>query len=435
MPHPLAPAVGLFDAVAVPVWVLVALGVLVVLLGLVLWSVKHRRDPRLRIETDAPVAELVPTLAGLAYGTLVPGNAVEIVQNGAYFDALVRDVGAAERSVHFETFLWKDGHLGRRLAEAFAARSRAGVPVRILVDANGGKDMGEATERLLAEAGCRLVRYHRGRLRTLGRLNNRDHRKLAVLDGRVAYVGGHCVVDSWGGHAQDRDHFRDLSVRLEGPIVHGLQSVFSENWTEETGELFVGEAYFPALAPAGDVPAHVASFRPSGSASAVKVLHHLAICCARERLWIQNPYFLPDPDAIEALALAVRRGVDVRVMVPSTDASDMPLVQHAAHHNFGRMLEAGVRLYEYQKTLLHQKVMTVDGVWCAVGSSNFDDRSFEINDEITVGFFDARLARALEAVFEDDLAHCVERTAAAWRQRGLLPRLRDGLLYLVNEQL
>jgi cardiolipin synthase len=211
--------------------------------------------------------------------------------------------------------------------------------------------------------------------------------------------------------------------------------VFGENWVEVTGKLFVGEHAFPPVEPAGEVAAHIASMKPEGSAPAVKILHHSVICCARKRLWIQNPYFIPEPDAVHALAKAVERGVDVQIMVPSAEASDMPIVQHAAHRNFQELLDAGVRLFEYRRTLLHQKVMTVDGVWCAVGSSNFDDRSFETNDEITVGFLDRKLAARLEEIFQDDLKHCTELNAVDWKKRGLFHRAKDNVVYLFNEVL
>jgi cardiolipin synthase len=295
--------------------------------------------------------------------------------------------------------------------------------------------MGKAAQAQMREAGCELAMYHPRTLRNIGVFAERDHRKLAVLDGQTAWVGGHCIVDAWLGDAQDRQHVRDLSVRLRGPVVHAVQSVFSENWVEVTGRLFVGDEVFPVLEPAGEVEAHIASIKPEGSAPAVKILHHAVICCARERLWIQNPYFIPEPDAVEAFGKAVKRGVDVRIMVPSAEASDMAIVQHAAHRNFQRLLDAGVRIFEYRRTLLHQKLMTVDGVWCAVGSSNFDDRSFETNDEITLGFRDRTLARRLEEIFEADCAHCIELNATQWKKRGLMHRAKDGALYLFNEVL
>jgi cardiolipin synthase len=423
------------SAIELPAALLLLLGLLVVVLVLVIWSIKRHRDPKLKVDCDLPLAELVSSVAGLSQGAVIRGNAVELFENGAFFDALLDEIRAARRSVHFETFLWKEGALGSRLIDALAERARAGVKVRVLVDARGGAKIGRDTPRRLRDAGCRFAFHHPAHIYHLGVFNERDHRKLVVVDGRVALFGGHCIVDQWLGDAQDKEHFRDISVRVRGPAVHALQSVFGENWVEDTGELFVGDDVFPALDRAGDVSLHVASVKCEGSAPAVKVLHHLAVCVARERLWIQNPYFLPDMEAIEALGAAVERGVDVRVMVPSADASDMPIVQHAAHHNFDRLLRSGVRVFEYGRTLLHQKVMTIDGAWCAIGSSNFDDRSFEVNDEITVGFQDAALARQLEEVFERDLQHCVELDAARWSKRGVLHRTKDTALFAFNELL
>jgi len=183
------------------------------------------------------------------------------------------------------------------------------------------------------------------------------------------------------------------------------------------------------------VTMHIARVKPEGAPPAVKILHHLVLGLARERLWIQNPYFLPDREAIDAMVQAVRRGVDVRVMVPSAEASDFPAVQHAAHRNFETLLAGGVRIFEYPKTLLHQKVMTIDGIWSAIGSSNFDDRSFEINDEITLGLVDAGAAARFEAIFEKDARECAELELGSWRERGLWHKLKDNTLYLFNEQL
>src|SRR5688500_7752263 len=251
----------------------------VVLLGVVIWSIKRHRDPHLSVDTDAPLDKLTASLSGLTHGLAVQGNAVEILENGPFFEVLLENIRAATRTVHFETFLWKEGVLGARVSEALAERARAGVQVRVLVDARGGRKMGRAARQRMVRAGCRLALYHPFNLRNLGVYNERDHRKLAVLDGRVAFVGGHCVVDEWLGNAQDKKHVRDLSVRVRGPIVHAIQAAFAENWIEVTGELFVGDDVFPALERAGDIEVHVACVKPEGSAPAVKILHLLAICC------------------------------------------------------------------------------------------------------------------------------------------------------------
>ena len=413
---------------------LVGLG-LVVLLGIVIWSIRRHRDPVLQIESDRPIDQLVPSLAGLTLSTAVAGNSVEVLENGAFFAALVERIRAAEHSVHFETFLWKEGALGQRVADALSERARAGKQVRVMLDANGSRHAGKEAVRQMREAGCKVWLFHQRSFINVGVLNDRDHRKMVIIDGREAFVGGHCIVDKWLGDAEDGQHYADVSVRLHGPIVNSVQGAFSENWTGETGELFAGDGVFPELEPAGDVSIHAVFAKPENSAPAVKILHHTAICLARKRIWIQNPYFIPDPDAIEAFGRAVERGVDVRVLMPSASGSDNPMVQHAGHRNFEKLLRCGVRLFEYPHTLLHQKVMTVDGVWSAIGSSNFDDRSFETNEELTLAIRDAALARRLDGIFERYARRAQEVELKRWRTRGLGHKLKDNASYLVNELL
>jgi len=425
----------LMDSTAVPIIFLALLILAAVVQGLVIWSIKRHKDPDLHIECDAPIDQLTTSLAGLTLASAIDGNTVEILENGAYFDVLIEEIGRAKHSVHFETFLWKEGVLGHRVANALSERARAGVKVRVMVDATGSNKMGKAAERQMKDAGGKVIKYHHRHIQNIGVMNERDHRKLVVIDGRVAFVGGHCIVDTWLGDAEDKNHVADISVRLTGPIVNVVQSAFSENWAGETGELFLGASVFPDLERTGDVTIHAAYLKPENSAPAVKILHHTAICLARERIRIQNPYFIPEPDAIDAFGAAVKRGVDVRVLMPSTSGSDNPMVQHAGHRNFEKLLRCGVRLFEYPHTLLHQKVMTVDGTWCAIGSTNFDDRSFETNDEISLGIRDRATARQLDAIFEKYVRECKEIKLDAWRKRGLGHRLVDNMYYLLNEML
>ena len=406
-----------------------------IVLGFVIWSIRRHRDPDLKIDCDASIDTLVPTLAGLALGTPVHGNTVEVLVNGAFWDVLLDAIAGARHTVHFETFLWKEGALGRRMAAALAGRARAGIKVRVMLDAVGSKGIGKEERRTMEEAGCKVVFFHKRTLPNIGVVNDRDHRKLCVVDGRVAFLGGHCVVDEWLGDAEDGERYGDVSVRLRGPIVHTVQAAFSENWAGETGELFAGDGVFPALEPQGSILMHLAYAKPEGSAPAVKILHHTAICLARKRIWIQNPYFIPEPDAIDAFGAAVKRGVDVRVLMPSTSGSDNPMVQHAGHRNFEKLMRNGVRLFEYPHTLLHQKAMTVDGLYSAIGSSNFDDRSFETNDEMTLGILDRDTAGRLDAIFERYVPRAREIRLEEWQKRSAWHKLKDHAAYSINELL
>ena len=419
---------------SVPIWIVVLLVVIIVALVVILWSVKRRRRPHLGLEETAN-DDLMPSIAGVTQSTIVGGNRIELLQNGALWDRMFDDMAAAKETINFETFLSKCGTLTGRMTEMLIRKEREGVQVRMMLDGSGGKNYGKSDRERLREAGVKVHDYHPISFRNLGLLNQRDHRKLAVIDGRIGYVGGHCLCDEWLGEAQDKKHFRDITARAEGPIVAQLQSAFAENWIEETGEVIGGTNFFPELEPCGDMKANVVWISPAGSPSTVKLLHYLAIRAAKTSLTIQNPYFLPDPDARKALVEAAKRGVTVRVMIPATEASDAPHVQHASHHHYGTLMKGGVKLFDYQKTLLHQKVLVVDGKWASVGSTNFDDRSFEINDEVSLVVHDERIARELEETFERDLKDAKAVDLKEWIKRPIAHKMRDFTMFLFNEQM
>jgi len=420
--------------VSLPIWMAILIAILFVALVLILWSVKRRRRPHLKSGFNAGDG-LHNTVSGLAQATCVDGNKVELLQDGAFFDQLFADMKAATSTINFETFLSKEGELTRRLTALLLEKAGKGVEVRVLLDGSGGKDYGTDDIDRMVAAGCQVRKFHPFRISNLGRLNNRTHRKIAIIDGRIGFVGGHCMVDTWLGEAQDKKHFRDISARVEGPVVAQIQSAFTDHWIEETGEVIAGDRFFPSLEACGKTTANLAYVSPVGGPSAVKLLHYVAIHGAKQSITIQNPYFLPDDDAIDALVAAVKRGVKVRVMIPAVEATDSKIVQHASHHHYGTLLKQGIRIFDYQKTLLHQKVFTIDGEWSSVGSCNFDDRSFEINDEVTLVTYDKAIARELEETFERDLADSEERKFDEWKNRPWVHKLKDGAAFLVNEQL
>jgi cardiolipin synthase A/B len=422
--------------VRVPVVGFAAMILAITLLTILLWSAERGTDAHLNVKNAGDFNALLPSIVGLTQSSLDNGNRVQVLQNGdGFFPLLLADIAAAKHSVHIESYIWWKGAICNQLARALADKAKQGVEVRLMVDASGGHKMDEELEELMTGAGVKLARFHKPTLGNWGRLNNRDHRKEMIIDGRVAYVGGWGIADEWTGNAQDKDHWRDTGVRLEGPIVNRLQSAFCENWIEETGEVTAGEKYFPSLPPAGSTPLHLAYTSPTGGISAVQVLYYLAIKGARREIIVQNPYMLPDQDAVDAFGEAVARGVDVKVMVPAATATDSPIVQHASHHRYGILMEKGVKIFEYKKTLLHQKVMIVDGIWSCVGSTNFDRRALQLNDEISLGIVDAGIAQELRAAYADDMRHAEQQSMEAWKHRGIWHKFIDRLAYLGNSQL
>jgi cardiolipin synthase A/B len=420
--------------VEVPLWGVAAFGVVVLLFVVLLWSIMNRRPAHVTPQHVDRFTEILPSIAGLTQGPILEGNRVEVIQDAAFFDALLADVARAEESVHFETYVWWTGDVCRRVAEAFAERARAGVQVRVLVDAVGGGDMDDEIRALMEDAGVDVADFHPLSFRTLGQYNNRDHRKLAIVDGRIGYTFGHGVASEWSWEGEVR--WRDTAIRMEGPVVGALQGVFLENWVETTTEVPVGESVFPDLAPAGDVRAHVVASSHLGQASTVELLYKVAIASATEELLIQNPYFLPDEDLLGLIVDAAARGVRVRIMLPGAEGTDNKVVYHASHTHYPRLLEAGVELYHYDAGLLHQKVLVIDGLWSHVGSTNFDSRSFEINEEVSVGVLDEGVARELAAAFERDLAECDAFTWEDWHGgRSLWHRATDWAAHLVHEQI
>jgi cardiolipin synthase len=421
--------------VEMELWLFAVLVAVTLGLVLALWSVTRGREVHLTLRGVDSVAEALPSIVGATHGTLYSGNRVEVLQNGdGFFPPLLADIAAARETIHLESYVWWQGDVCRRVAEAIATRARAGVEVRVLLDASGSSRMDDDLRLLMEEAGVRVAKYRPIRLSNVGRMNRRDHRKIAVMDGRIGYVFGHGIADEWTGNAQDRDHWRDTAARLEGPIVGGLQSAFSENWTEETGEALVGSRYYPALQPAGDVRAHLAYSFGHGSVSSVDLLFRLAFASARRELWIQNPYLAADHEVIQLIADAADRGVDVRLMLPG-EITDVQLVRHAGHLGYRVLLDHGVKLCEYQPTLNHQKIVIVDGVWSHIGSTNLDNRSFELNDEITLGVMDERIAGELRAAFLRDARQCAPLDRDEWASRPWAHKLRDWASYRFNELL
>ena len=417
-------------------WLFISMIALIILLGMMLWTNLRERKFHVRVPDLDSFEEGLPSIAGMTQAVILEGNRAEILQNGdGFFPALLESIANARETINFETYVWWTGGICDEVAEAFAKRAREGIEVRVTVDAMGSMKMKPRLRDLMKEAGVKLSLYHPIRIIDIGQLNKRTHRKLAIFDGREAYIFGHGISRKWTGHGQDEEHWRDTGVRLHGPVVNAVQSVFAQHWIEETGEVLVGEQQFPHLEPAGELRMHVLAGAPLGGVSDLELMFKMAIAAAQKELLIQNPYFIADDETTSLLKRAVKRGVDVKIMVPGK-VTDSPIVNHAGHRHFSEMLNAGVKIFCFERTLIHQKILIIDGIWSHVGSTNLDSRSFDINEEAGVGIIDEGIAAELKEAFEDDLKACEEMKAESWDSKyHFWHRAIDRACYMLSGQL
>jgi cardiolipin synthase len=381
---------------------------------------------------DSP--EFLSTMAGATGVPVTLGNQLTLLNNGdEFYPAMLEAIASAQASITIEAYIYWEGTIGRQFAEALAAKARAGVKVRILLDAVGSSTIGRDILDLLESSGCHVAWYNPILWYSIGRFNNRTHRKSLIVDGRVGFTGGAGIADPWLGNAEDADHWRDMQIRVEGPAVRGLQSGFAQNWLERTHELVSGVEYYPPLEHDGPHLALTIMSSPVTGASTARIMYYLSIICARRTLWLATPYFVPDPPAIDTLIEAKQRGVDVRIMVSGVHDRNW-LSRHNCVRLYGRLLHAGIDIYEYERTLLHHKTLTADGVWGTVGTTNFDSRSMAHNEETNVCFRDIGLVREMEEQFEDDLRVCRKVDLAAWQRRGVFARCQEVIAAFLQEQ-
>lgn len=366
---------------------------------------------------------------------IVGGNRIETLVNGdRIFPTMLREIRNAKKTITFETFVYWQGQIGQQFADALCERAKAGVRVHVLLDWVGSNRMERAILKQLLDSPIQVERYHPLSWFHLGRLNNRTHRKLLVIDGRIGFTGGVGIAEEWTGDAQDERHWRDTHFRVEGPVVAQMQAAFLDNWMKVRREVLHGPDYFPVLEPAGDVDAQMFKSSAGGGSESMHLMYLLAITAAEKSLLISNAYFVPDQISRDALRAAVRRGVRVQVLVPGRH-TDQPAVRHASRSLWGSLLRAGVELYEYQPTMFHVKSMIVDATWVAVGSANFDSRSFSLNDEANLCVFDERFAREQIELFRTDLQRAKRITYRRWLRRPFELRAVDRMAAWLRSQL
>ena len=365
----------------------------------------------------------------------VPGNRIENLENGEQiFPAMLEAVRSAQRTINFETYIYWSGRVGKQFADVLSERARAGVKVNVLVDWVGSQKMDDALAEQMQAAGVEIQRYHPLHWYNLGRMNNRTHRKLLVVDGRIGFTGGVGIADQWAGSAQDPDHWRDSHYRLEGPAVAQMQAAFLDNWIKTTGKVLQGADYFPALEPRGEAIAQVFTSSPSGGGDSMQLMYLLSITAAEHTIDLSASYFVPDDLTRKALLAALGRGVRLRIIVPGKHIDEL-LVRQASRADWGELLQAGAQIHEYQPTMFHCKLMIVDSQLVSVGSTNFDNRSFRLNDEANLNIYDRGWAERLEDVFEADLARSRKITLEDWKHRPLQQKMVERFSALLSSQL
>ncbi|HMI86033.1 MAG TPA: phospholipase D-like domain-containing protein [Polyangiaceae bacterium] len=413
---------------------LVALGILVVMAAI--WM---RARPELRHHFDRVPSVADPQFARslelLMGATLQDGNDVRELSNGdEIFPAMLAAIRSAERTITFESYIYLSGQTGRAFAEALAERARAGVKVFVLIDWMGSHKADDQSIELMRGAGVDVAKYNPPRFATLLDVNNRTHRKLLIIDGRIGFTGGVGIADNWTGRGDSPDHWRDAHFRIEGPTVGQMQATFMDNWVEVRPDIHHDEAYFPAIPPAGSMRAQIVHSAPDGGSLKIRLMYGFFVGGARKTLRIANAYFIPEDAAVAELVRAAQRGVNVELVVPGA-ITDSQTTRHASHAKWGELLAAGVAIYEFQPSMYHCKIMIVDDLWVSVGSTNFDNRSFRINDEANLNVIDEEFAKKQAAIFEADKAHSRRVTFEQWQARGVVDKVGDSVAELLETQL
>jgi cardiolipin synthase len=367
---------------------------------------------------------------------ILPGNRVVDLENGdEIFPAMLEAIRGARKTITFETYIYWEGKVGQQFADALSERARAGVAVNVTIDWVGSITMDEKQLKEMQDAGVNVQRYRPLHWYNLGRLNNRTHRKLLVVDGRIGFTGGVGIGDPWQGHAQDPDHWRDVHFRVEGPVVAQFQSAFNDNWIKTSGEVLNGEPYFPALEPVdGGVDAHMFISSPASGSESMHLMYLMAIAASERTIDLEAAYFIPDELITKALIAARHRGVRIRVLVPGKN-TDSDAARFASKEGWGPLLLAGVGIWEYEPTMFHNKVLIVDGELVSVGSTNFDLRSFRLNDEASLNVYDRGFAARMTEVFENDLKPARRYTYEIWERRPLKEKLVEKFVLPIKSQL
>ncbi|NHZ90697.1 cardiolipin synthase [Massilia sp. CCM 8733] len=366
---------------------------------------------------------------------ILEGNQVEVLLNGdQIFPSMLKAIREAKHTITLETYIYWSESIGQEFTDALIERARAGVKVHVMLDFIGSMKMDLGALDRMKQSGIEVQRYHKPVWWKFTRLNNRTHRKVLVVDGQVGFTGGVGIADQWRGSGQDKEHWRDTHFRVAGPVVGQMQAVFADNWTKATGAVLDGPHYFPPLKTVGGHAAQMFSSSPSGGSESMLLMYLMAITSARDTIHLSSSYFVPDQLTINALVAAAKRGVKVKIITPGKDI-DSDVVRIASRERWGALLAAGIDIAEYQPTMFHVKALVVDSLMVSVGSTNFDNRSFSLNDEANLNIIDREFATQQVNIFNDDWKRARPISLQAWQQRPWTEKVAGEVVSLIGAQL
>jgi len=412
---------------------------LVLIAGFVVYSIffSHRQIVPYRLGHTFAISDdpFFGSAHALADPIPIEGNKITLLQNGeGIFPVLLEAIRGAKYTVNFEAFLFESGTVGDTFRDAFIERAKAGVQVRVILDGVGsGTKLKNSDVEMMRQGGCQVVYYHPTHSWRLDRINRRSHRRILVVDGRVGFTGGVGFSDHWQGNGEAPDHWRDIHAKIEGPLVGKLQGAFQQHWVGETKEALSGPGQFPALEKVGNLRAQMTASH-SFSVAALSLKKKVAIAAAERRICITNAYCAPSDDQVNSLVEAVKRGVQVDLLLPGKH-NDQPLTKAAGRHAYGKLLEGGVNIYEYVPSMIHSKTMVFDGLFSLIGTSNFDSRSAVINEELDVSVYDHDFGKQMEAVFDADLQKSKPYTLEEFKKRSAWERFSEAVAAPFHSQL
>jgi cardiolipin synthase len=418
----------------------IAIVVGLALIGVTIWGILFSRAPshitqHIDHRYDVADGQFLRSMSVLLGPALLPGNKVDTLVNGdQIFPSMLAAIRSAKKTVTFQSYIYWKGEVGKEFADALIERAHAGVKVHVLLDWAGSHKMDQASINDMGRAGVEIMKYHHPQWFKYRHLNHRTHRKLLVVDGRIGFTGGVGIADEWNGNAQDKKHWRDTHYRIEGPTVAQLQGAFGDNWTKATGAVLHGDDYFPAIEPKGSSPAQMFKSSVEGGAESMQLMYLLSLAASKSTIDLSMAYFIPDNHTMDHLVAALKRGVRLRIIMPGKE-TDSWLVRRASRAHWGRILDNGGEIYEYQPTMFHCKVLVIDGLWTSVGSTNFDSRSFSLNDEANLNVYDRSFAQRQVAEFENDLKRAQRVTFEEWKNRPWYEKVLEHTIAFFGPQL